>query len=357
MAPSRASNLLELSFLLSAAALLPHLRVKDVYKNPYQKQLAIIIEKTYFYSYSAWEIAAVRKLTAGIWCLITAGVMYANTLASTLEKLASAPVTVYFHAENKMIASLVLERAGASVDTTAAVLGLHRVRPITVIIVRSDDEFNRLTGGFVPEWSAGAALPQQAVICIKSGSAVEEAEIVRIVRHETAHVLLAQALHNGSVPRWFDEGFAEMTMPAGVQDLMIRLQSFSAGSTIDLDEVDNMLTFQRDKAGLAYCQSRAAVEFLLERFGDSSIRDIVGRIAAGSDFETAFSSTTGMAVGAFQTEWLAAMKSRYRWGILVQMPALFALLMAVGFTAAYIASRRRAALKRREWDEEESAET
>ncbi|MBN2417285.1 hypothetical protein JXO52_15725 [bacterium] len=298
-----------------------------------------------------------KRLTAGILCLCTAGVLHAVTFSEVLLKLESAPVTVYFHEQNRTIAERVLESAGTSVTATAALLGLDRVHPLSVIIVRSDEEFRRLTGGYIPEWGAGAALPLQAVVCLKSGSTAGPAETDRIVRHEVAHILLAQALNGGAAPRWFDEGFAEMMTPDGVQDLMMRLQSFSTGSTIDLEDVDNILTFQRDKAGLAYVQSRAAVEYMQERFGVGAVRDIAGLIASGSDFTAAFSAVTGAAVETFQSEWLAAMKSRYRWGIFVQMPALLALLMAGGFTAAYIAARGRAARKKREWDEEESDET
>jgi hypothetical protein len=130
-----------------------------------------------------------------------AGERYAS-LTGTRARIAFAP-------EDSLVALRVL----ALLDGQAGLPGLPDTVPngVTAVLAHSPEAFDELTGGVVPEWRAGVAIPSANMLVIPTGEGprVLDGEGRRTLRHEWAHLGLHGYLDDLRAPRWFDEGYAQ----------------------------------------------------------------------------------------------------------------------------------------------------
>ena len=77
---------------------------------------------------------------------------------------------------------------------------------LEVHIVASQGRFDSLSGGALPDWGAGVAIPYRRLIVIKSPLITPgDKSLGELVAHEITHVSLARSLNFQPVPRWLDE--------------------------------------------------------------------------------------------------------------------------------------------------------
>jgi len=283
--------------------------------------------------------------------------IFARTNFETMQKISVGNVTLYHYPRDKEYAENSAKVAVVSLNRISKFLELKKIPKITVLITKNATEFHKLTGGQIPEWGAAAAFPAQSLICLIGGRLLSKVRIEHIMTHELSHILLAQVLGNYSIDKWIDEGFAEvMAESPDLRTRLILFRAFSFGNILDLEDIDNVLTFQRDKAGLAYAQAVSGVKFLIDTYGDGVIPNIAGMIGTGIPRDSAFTRALGIDFYQFQENWVKEMSVRYRWGFLMEVPLLLSILMVTAFLAAVVVVRRRAKLKLQEWEAEESLE-
>ena len=69
------------------------------------------------------------------------------------------------------------------------------------------------------------------------------------------------------IPRWFDEGLAVYySGERGLASSSLISKALLSNSIIPLEEIDEVLTFHKEKAQLAYQESFTAITFLIEEF-------------------------------------------------------------------------------------------
>jgi hypothetical protein len=117
--------------------------------------------------------------------------------------------TIRFVREDSLLAIRVL----GLIDAQAPLPGLPDSLPsnVTAVIAHGSDAFDELTGGVVPEWRAGVAIPAANTLVIPSaeGRSLVDREGRRTLRHEWAHLGMHSYLGELRAPRWFDEGYAQ----------------------------------------------------------------------------------------------------------------------------------------------------
>ena len=74
---------------------------------------------------------------------------------------------------------------------------------VQAVITHSPAAFDQLTGGVVPEWRAGVAIPSLNLMVLPTGEGVliVEGEGLRTLRHEWAHLGLGAYLGDLRIPR------------------------------------------------------------------------------------------------------------------------------------------------------------
>ncbi len=232
-------------------------------------------------------------------------------------------------------------------------LGLSLPTRAAVYLAGSREAFRQLTGGLVPDWGEGVAdLSRNLIVLHVTGPAGDGVRVRKVVRHELTHLLVGS--RTSGLPRWFHEGlaiyFSYDEEFAGGEALSKALLSGSVGR---LDEIEDLLRFEREKARLAYEQSYSAVLYLEEQFGFEAIADFLKALTVTTDFERAFRDHFGLTLADFALAWYGYAEKRYRWRFLLDFETFLWIFTLLVFILAFglIKWRNRRTLKR--WEEEE----
>lgn len=196
---------------------------------------------------------------------------------------------------------------------------------VSVYLAPDEEAFAALTGGAVPEWGAGVAIPRDTTIVIPAyGSGRGRGwSDVRVLRHEWAHVGLHQYVGGLRAPKWFSEGYAEWASGGWNASEGWRLRVALASGSPALDALT--LSWPRSRAGaeIAYLLSATTLEYLVQSSGERGLALFLERWKEGENFEGAFRATYGVTSGQFERDWRNYVKDRYGWLFVLSHSAIF----------------------------------
>ncbi len=288
--------------------------------------------------------------------LIFLGFGYFPSAKAQWRKLVRGSIILYCHDKDIRYGESIVTIIEENVSRVADDLGLTTIGEIKVIIASSDQEFNTLTGQQIPEWGVAATDPGIAAIYLKSPYlSTSETDLEKVIIHELSHVIMCMALEGKPIDRWFDEGFAQYE--AGEHDLrgtILLARGLVTGNIIWLNEIDDVLTFHRQKAALAYQVSYMAVQYLIDTYGNDVVVNVIQLLRDGKDMDEALFLSIGVGFQDFQDNWYGAMKKKYLYYLLLDFPFLFSLVLLILFFTALFITRKRMIQKRRMWELEES---
>ncbi len=201
-----------------------------------------------------------------------------------------------------------------------------------------------LTGGRVPHWGAGVAIPsrQWAVLPLFNAPWGGLQERDRTILHEWAHLGLHDHLRGLVIPRWFDEGYAQLASGGWNVEEAWRLRvGLARGGAPPLDSLT--LAWPRDRVGaeLAYLLSASAVQYLVSESGEHGLELLIARWREGGDFEEAFRVTFGQTTGGFETRWIEHVRRRYGWILVFSQTAVFWIGIGLALVLLFRIRRRR----------------
>ena len=220
-------------------------------------------------------------------------------------------------------------------------LGLRTPGPLQLIVVPDGRLLDSLSTGRAPAWGAAVALPAARTILLRA----DRDDVYGTLRHELAHLALHQVV-KGSVPLWFDEGYASWAAGEwdrlGVLDLNLAVVR---GAVPDLRSLDGALRGSASTADAAYALAVSAVTELARRNPSGSLAPLLQRLEAGEDFDAAVLATTGLTLSQYDTEWRRTIRRRYSFATWLLAGGGWGLLAFSMW--ALVRVRRRADLPRR----------
>ncbi len=244
--------------------------------------------------------------------------------------LDGARARIHFAPEDALLA----ERVRDLLDAQPRLPGLPDSLPsgVHAVLAHSPEAFDELTGGVVPEWRAGVAIPSLNMLVMPSGEGVllVEGEGLRTLRHEWAHLGLGAYLGDLRIPRWFNEGYAQWA--SGGFDAMEawRLRVLiAAGRAPPMDSLELGWPRGREEARTAYLLAASAVTYLLEAGGEDGLRYFLDRWRVHRSFEVAFRETFGLTTSQFEEDWKGHVRKRYGWLFVLSHSAVFWLFLAL----------------------------
>lgn len=205
--------------------------------------------------------------------------------------------------------------------------------PLSIYLAPDDDAFHRIARG-APEWGAGVALPEQGVVVIPlRGPTVQAGEWRRILVHEAAHVALRRHL-DARVPRWFDEGYAQLAAGSWDADAAWQLRlAILMGRAPPLDSLTLDFPARAPEARVAYLLSYTAVRDLHDLAGADAFAAMLRGWRETGDIDRAIRATYGLTLGQFERLWRESVRSRYGWLLVVSQ----AIVIWTGFTLLFLA--------------------
>jgi hypothetical protein len=176
------------------------------------------------------------------------------------------------------------------------------------VVLYTDQAFFDVTQS--PSW-AGAVNDGKLRIPVNGMSSVTS-ELSRVLKHELAHSFINQ-LSGGRCPQWLNEGIAQAMEPKSLSSRGRRLaELFKAQQEIPFNALEGgFMRFSPMEAILAYDESLAAVQFIIDTQGASDLQRILQRLAEGNSTEAALRATIHDDYGQLQTEVGKYLSSKY----------------------------------------------
>ncbi|HEX8903502.1 MAG TPA: hypothetical protein VF771_01530 [Longimicrobiaceae bacterium] len=274
--------------------------------------------------------------------------------AQATEAIAAGTVRVVYAPQQRALARRVLAAARTPVHMPG--LGAITVPDsATIILASTPSEFAAATGGGVPEWAGGVAIPELRRIVLPEypGARVRDDDAATILRHEVAHLALHDRLGD-IIPRWFDEGYAEVASGGWDVESAWQLRiAFVTGAAPPLDSLTLDWPRRAGEARFAYLLSATAVDYLSRRGGERGMQLLFAHWREQGSFEAALRSTFGITFGQLEDEWRRDVRSRFGWLAILSNAALIWLVATALVLAAWIPRRRRNRRKLAQMDAEE----
>lgn len=282
--------------------------------------------------------------------LLPAAAAHGKTLTAGLFSVVHAP-------GREKTARFVLREAERSLGELQRDLGGAATRPVTIVILDRAGGGEAGAPSDLPAWFAGAALPAEGTIWLKTSSALKQgpADLPRTLTHELAHIYLRWRTGGRRIPRWLDEGMA--MRQAGEYDLGHRFDLTLAAVTGDLmplAELEHSFPVQEQRARVAYAEGSSFLGYLDRIGGEGSARRLLDGIAAGPNFDEAFSRVYGRKLATAEDEWRRTLTRVSRWLAAIGGGTSIWTFMSLLFILAYWVKRRSARRLLEEMDAEET---
>ncbi|MBD3418665.1 MAG: hypothetical protein GF398_00965, partial [Chitinivibrionales bacterium] len=175
--------------------------------------------------------------------------------------------------------------------------------------------------------------------------------------HELTHIAINRAYRDVSTPRWLHEGLAlHFSYDLSMEEHLILSWAILSNSLLALDSIEQVNSFSRRKARIAYCQSRQAVRYLIKRYGTGTIPALLNQASRQHSFGRALDSAIGMNSAEFEAAVRAQILADYRYALFFAETWLFWMLATIIFIIGFIATgirrrRKLAAMAAQEQDD------
>ena len=229
----------------------------------------------------------------------------------------------------------------------------------TVVVYLAPDAaaFDTLAPG-VPDWSAGIAFPEGGRIVLPAfGARMGQEPLATILHHELAHVALSRYLGR-SVPRWFQEGYAQLATGSWNAANAWKLRvAMLLGQVRSLESLSLDFPGDRLSAEDAYLLSYTAVAYLWRLGGSAGFARLLQRWHELGDLDAALRRTYGMTLGQFEELWRKDVRRRFGWLLVLAQASVFwlgltILLLILGYWKIRRDRRKLARLRALEAPEE-----
>lgn len=192
-------------------------------------------------------------------------------------------------------------------ETAFATLAPHFRRlprgPIIVVVVEDRAEYERIEPA--PETRGFATFGGNRVYLL--GNQLDQ----EVVTHELTHIFLGKNVRPGlHLPDWFNEGLAQYASGAKRPDLEL-IYSLGAGGILPLAELDAVDALKSPDRRLASVEGLAVIQFLIDRYGEEALWNLVDRLGTARTFSQALLDTYGRTDLQIDAEWMAYAQDRY----------------------------------------------
>jgi hypothetical protein len=207
------------------------------------------------------------------------------------------------------------QSAVKSLDDLARVTGLRTDKPIDLYIY-GDTQDMRDAVLYEPGWTGGLAYSDHNIVII--GITPDEMDWgKRTQAHELTHVLVGQLTFSclSDIPTWLQEGLAvygeggsdapsqKQFDEAVKDDMLLPVRSLSGGFSED-----------PSKADISYAQSYSLVKFLIEKYGQVKMLDLLRALRDGATVDEALQQVYGFDIEGFEDAWRAEVGAPPRLG-------------------------------------------
>jgi len=264
---------------------------------------------------------------------------------------------IHTHPDDLATARHLADHADRTVPQLAMALGVPSGATVEVFLAPDTETFRAMQPGTPPQWADGTAWPQRGLVYLRSNTVRigTDEPLTQVLDHELVHIILGRAFSPRPVPRWLQEGAAQILAEQYSSELTDRLASGLLGdSLLKLDEITRGFPSDAGRARLAYAQSADLVAYLQNTYGEDTLAEVTRGLASGNSVDQALRKATGVTAPELDRAWRARITASPMW--LKPLVADSTLLGVTGviFIAGGVLVRRRRREVLDQWEEDEA---
>lgn len=223
-------------------------------------------------------------------------------------ELPGAAFTVVGSAHDIAVMRDVSDHGDTALPKLASALGVPIGGEVRVYLTEDDAQFRSMQPGEPPEWADATAYPNLGAIFLRAPSArgADPKPLVQVLDHELIHILLGRAFAPMDVPRWLQEGVAQVySGEAGPEVTQALSRGLRSGAAFSLADLEGGFPDDPIRAQLAYAQSADFVRWMRFRFGDVAVPKLVQATRRGLTLDAAVHHVTGETLTVIDAAWKA----------------------------------------------------
>jgi hypothetical protein len=231
-----------------------------------------------------------------------------QSLVTTVPEVGE--LTIFWYQGSDSFARGLMDACEAGLATLTQDIGAYPEGAIRIYVYASSSD---LQGALISseEWSGGVAFTDFGIIAI--GIPPDQLDWGRgALVHELTHLVVREATFSpyGLLPLWLDEGLA-MYNEVGVDpSLVSSLEATISASGSDLISVRTLcspFSAYSDKAYLSYAESYSLVKYLLDKYGQGKMLDVLSALKQGNTYDEALTEVYGFDIAGLDADWRATL--------------------------------------------------
>jgi Peptidase MA superfamily len=227
------------------------------------------------------------------------------------HSLTGGQVTVYYYSGNDDFGRDLLDTAQRTITKLTQRFGVAGNDPVHIVVYGSTRDFATSLPPNSAEWIGGQAHPDLGLIVtgIQPGGGAAS-EIRRVLPHEVSHLLLYQATKNpyGGPSHWLDEGLAvynQETVDTSLKPLLN--QAVKNGALLPVRALNSNFPLDPNEARLSYAESVSLVEFIVAKYGDAKLGELLRSFKDELSADEALQRTIGVDTDGLDAAWKASL--------------------------------------------------
>lgn len=210
---------------------------------------------------------------------------------------------VYASEQDKAVAIQLARYSHNAIPKIAEKLGVSTGGAMQIYIAENQEEFLRMQPNLPPDWADGTAWPNNGWIFLRSPSIRRGTSepLTQVLDHEIVHILLGRAFAHRPVPRWLQEGVAQVVSGEYTLEKIDMLGGIA--TPIPITSLTRGFPSDPVQANIAYAESASFVAFLFRNFGVESLQILIDKMSSGMPFQDAIVFATGKHIEELDSMW------------------------------------------------------
>jgi len=289
-----------------------------------------------------------------IYLILLTLLFFSEVYSDEWQVVRNDSIRVFYMDANKNLAEETIAISDKILNELQSIIKLPFKGDVNIFLANDENTWEKLTHEKLPDWSQAVTKSKTGVVYLLINRE-DGKSLVTVLRHELFHVLIGKNFSSGIIPRWFEEGTAMLFAKESFSDFTATLSKANiTKSLMTLDEIENVLKFQKSKANLAYAESYLGVKMIVDALEWEGIQKILTQVNQNKNWETTFHSILEMDKDQFEWKLFEYIEDHYKWSFILQSEILFWVLLPFIAVLVFISIRLRNYRTIRRWEEEDN---
>lgn len=227
------------------------------------------------------------------------------------QELEAGPVRVHWYQGDSGFGAAAASVAQEALPKIQQQIGVEPPAPLDIYIYAFSDDLRKAVELSGREWLGGQARPELGVVLVAiAPDDSARLNMRRDIPHELTHLMtfVATTPNYDTLPRWLDEGLATLNEgdPSARQALAVQ-DAAANNILLPLAKLCGAFPPEASAAVLAYGQSRAIVQQIIDAYGSAGIQALLAAYRDGATCAGGVERALNTSLGNLEAKWRSAL--------------------------------------------------